>query len=224
MPAWSKVSCCRSSLKGCIYGYIRIVKMQWIFHDFEMFYIIYFYLTFAYSCEFLFSSWISQQSSTINFIQKLEEGMAGELVWALRDDNLVQEAPIMTNYALQAKNSKCCRKSAGRKDLDLCGYTDVFWWFWMDTHGYTYLYILYCYLNIYIEIVCAYVDILCISEWIFLLEIGCPYFGILGNIICNLFGRIQISGYEIPFFRDFIWLPFSSKKKNHFLGVRGYAP
>lgn len=32
------------------------------------------------------------------FIQKLEEGMAGELVWALRDDNLVQEAPIMTSY------------------------------------------------------------------------------------------------------------------------------
>ena len=83
----------------------------------------------------------------------------------------------------------------------------------MDTHGYTYLYILYCYLNIYIEIVCAYVDILCISEWIFLLEIGCAYFGILGNIICNLFGHIQISGYEIPFFRDFISLPFSSKKK-----------
>ena len=88
---------------------------------------------------------------------------------------------------------------------------------------YLYLFII-IYISIYIGIVCAYVDILCISGWIFLLEIGSAYFDILWKNHVQSFWANPISGYEIPFYRDFIWLPFSSNKKKHFLGVRGYAP
>ena len=56
-------------------------------------------------------------------------------------------------------------------------------------------------------------------DGICILEIG--YFYSLWKNHVKFFSVHPMSGYEIPFSRDSLWLPFSSKNKNHFLGVRG---